>query len=249
MSLGEHLAELRTRLIRVAVAVALGAVLGWIVFEPVLDVITQPYCRLPAAYRQEGECVLIVTRVVEAFSVRVRVSLVIGLFIAAPVLFHQVWRFITPGLTSTERRYTLPFVIGSVVMFGLGAAFAFLAVPQGLAVLLRMGGAQIATLISAAEYVSFLLTVVVVFGLVFELPLLVVFLGLLGAVDTEQLRRFRPYAIVIVCVVASIATPADIVTMLMLAVPMVVLYEVAIGAVWLIERTRRRRDAEGGAAS
>jgi sec-independent protein translocase protein TatC len=249
MSLGEHLAELRTRLIRVAIAVALGAVVGWMAFEPALDLLTRPYCRLPAAYRQEGECVLIVTRVLEAFSVRVRVAVVIGVFLAAPVLFHQLWRFITPGLTSRERRYTLPFVLGSVLMFALGAGFAFVAVPQGLAVLLRMGGGQVATLISAGEYVSFILTVVVVFGLVFELPLLIVFLGLLGIVDTSQLRRFRPYAIVLVCIVAAIATPADIVTMLMMAVPMAVLYEAAIGATWLIERTRREDEPTGEGAA
>jgi sec-independent protein translocase protein TatC len=250
MSLFEHLGELRTRLVRIAIAITLGGVIGWFVFEPVFDFLSQPYCALPGAYRPDGECALIVTRVLEAFSVRVRVSLTIGLFLATPVLFHQIWRFITPGLTGRERRLTLPFVIGSVIMFALGAGFAFFVIPQGLTILLRMGGDQIATLLSAAEYFSFVLTIVVVFGLVFQVPLIVVFLSLIGVVDTDQLRRFRAHAIVANCVIAAIATPADVVTMVMMAVPMALLYEAAIIAAWGIERSRKRRaPTEGDAAA
>ncbi len=250
MTLTQHLRELRDRLVRVFIAVAIGAVAGWFVFEPLLDLIMRPYCRLPGAFRPEpdGACMLIVTRPLEAFSVRIRLSLVVGLFLAAPVLFHQLWRFIGPGLTARERRYTAPFVLGSVVLFVLGGAFAAFAIPEGLAVLLRMGGDQIATLLAAAEYFTFVLTIVVVFGLAFQVPLLIVFLALVGTVGTEQLRNYRPHAVVGTFVVAAIATPADPVTMFMLAVPMVALYEVAIGLTWLIERSRRRRAARAGEA-
>lgn len=251
MPLIEHLRELRSRIVRVFLAVAVGAVLGWVVFEPLLEQIMRPYCALPAAFRPDpdGPCMLIVTRPLEAFSVRIRLSLVVGLFVAAPVLFHQIWGFVSPGLTHRERRYTAPFVTGSVVLFTLGVAFAIFAIPQALAVLLAMGGDQIATLLAAGEYFTFVLTVVVVFGLAFQMPVLIVFLALVGTVGTEQLRTFRPHAVMLSFVIAAIATPADPVTMFMMAVPMMVLYEVAIGATWLIERSRRRRAAREGEAT
>lgn len=246
MTLAEHLAELRTRLIRIVVAVSLGAVVGWVLFEPVFDFLTQPYCDVPGAYRPDGDCQLIVTRVLEAFSVRVRVALIIGLFIAAPVLFHQLWGFITPGLTRQERRYTLPFVVLGQMMFAAGAAFAYFVIPKGLGILLRLGGEQITTLLSAGEYFSFVLRTIVAFGLVFQVPLVIVFLSLVGLVTTAQLRRFRPYAVVANTAVAAVVTPTvDAVTMLFMAGPMILLYELAIVASWLIERARGRREAEG----
>jgi sec-independent protein translocase protein TatC len=246
MTLAEHLAELRSRLVRIVLAVSLGAIVGWVLFEPAFHLLSQPYCDVPGAYRPDGECQLIVTRVLEAFSVRVQMTLIIGLFIAAPVLFHQLWRFITPGLTQRERRYTLPFVLLGQLMFLAGAAFAFYIIPKGLGILLRLGGEQITTLLSAGEYFSFILRTIVAFGLVFQVPLIIVFLALVGLVDTGQLRRFRPYAVVGNCIIAAIVTPTvDAVTMLFMAGPMILLYEAAIVVTWLIERTRRRREAEG----
>ncbi len=243
MSLAEHLGELRVRLIRVFIAVGVAAIVGWVFFDPVLGFLTRPYCQVPAEFRALDEsCGLIATRVLEEFSVRIKIALVVGLFLAAPVVFHQVWRFITPGLTSKERRYTLPFVIGSVVMFVAGGAFAFYVIPRGLRILLGIGGGQIVTLLSAGEYFSFIMTTIVAFGLIFEVPLLLVFLSLLGIVNSDQLRRFRSYAIVANFFIAALITPTtDPVTMLFMAGPMVVLYETSILAARLIERSRRRR--------
>lgn len=242
MSLGEHLAELRARLIRIVAAVAVGALGGWFVYEPVLGFLLQPYCDLPNAYRlQNGECALVFTRVLEAFNLRVKVALVVGLFIAAPVLFHQLWRFITPGLTDRERRYTMPFVVLSQLMFALGAAFAFFVVPKGLAILLTLGGDRVAPLLSAGEYFTFIVTTVIAFGIIFEVPLVLVFLSAIGLVSSQQLRRFRAYAIVANFVVAALITPTvDAVTMLFMAGPMIILYEASILAARLIERSRRR---------
>lgn len=245
MSLAEHLGELRTRLIRVFIAVALAAVVGWVAFDPILGFLMGPYCEVPSEFRALDEsCGLIATRVLEEFSVRIKISLVVGLFIAAPVVFHQIWRFIAPGLTTKERRYTMPFVIGSVVMFAAGGAFAFYVIPRGLRILLGIGGGRIVTLLSAGDYFSFIITTIVAFGLIFEVPLLLVFLALLGIVDSTQLRRFRAYAIVANFFLAAIITPTtDPVTMLFMAGPMVVLYEASILAARLIERSRRRRGA------
>lgn len=252
MTLREHLAELRRRLVRIVLAVAAGAVVGWFLYDPVLAFLKQPYCDLPTAFRPGGagsDCTLVVTRPLEGFAVRVKLSLVIGLFIAAPVLFYQVWKFVTPGLTEKERRYTLPFVLTSQLMFVFGAAFAFYVIPKGLRVLLALGGEHVSALLAAQEYFSFILTTVVAFGIVFEVPLLIIFLAAIGLLGSEQLRRVRPYAIVANFAVAAIVTPTvDPISMLFMAVPMVVLYESAIGATWMIERTRRRRAVAAEAA-
>lgn len=248
MTLIEHLAELRTRLFRAALALTAGAIVGYVVFPYVLEFMLAPYCDVPTAFRPdpEGPCRLIATRALEPFSVRIKTSLVIGLLLGGPVIFYQLWRFITPGLTAKERRYSLPFVVLSQVMFVAGMAFAYLIIPQGLRILLSFGGESITPLLGAGEYLSFILTTAVAFGVVFEIPLVLVFLSLIGMVSSSQLRRFRPYALVLNVGVAAIVTPTtDAVTLLFMAVPMALFYEAAIGASWLIERSRRRDAASG----
>lgn len=247
MSLFEHLAELRTRLFRAALALAAGAVVGYLLFDPILDQLIAPYCDLPQAVRlrQDGECGLLAFRVLEAFSVRIKTALVVGLFIGGPVIFYQLWRFVTPGLTSRERRYALPFVLLSQLMFGIGFAFAYLIIPQGLAILLTLGGENIVPALSAQEYLSFVLTTAVAFGLVFEMPLVLVFLALVGIVSAAGLRRGRPYAVVGMVSLAALVTPTtDPVNLFFMAGPMILFYEVSILAAWLIERSRRRQRAE-----
>lgn len=244
MTLFEHLAELRIRLFRAALALTAGAVVGYVLFDPIIDRIIAPYCALPQAVRlaETDECVLLAFRVLEGFSVRIKTALVVGLFLGGPVIFYQLWRFITPGLTRRERRYALPFVVLSQVMFGAGIAFAYLIIPPGLKILLSLGGDAIAPALSASEYLSFFLTTSVAFGIVFELPLVLTFLALLGIVTAAGLRRFRPYAIVANIAVAALVTPTtDPVNLFFMAGPMIVFYEMAILAAWMIERSRRRR--------
>lgn len=247
MTLFEHLAELRTRLFRAALALALGTAVGYALFEPVFAFLIDPYCGLPQALRpggEEGECAVAAFGVLDAFSVRIKTSVVLGLFIGGPVIFYQLWRFVAPGLTGREKRYAIPFVFGSQVLFGAGLVFAAFIIPQGLRVLLSMGGPQIAPLLGAHQYLSFVLTTAVAFGLVFELPLVLTFLSLTGAVTARGLRRFRPYAIVIAAIGAAVITPTtDPVTMLAMMGPMVLFYEGSILVAWLIERARRRRRA------
>lgn len=244
MSLFEHLAELRTRLFRSALALVVGAAIGYAVFEPVFGVLIGPYCDLPQALRvsPEGECQVAAFGVLDAFSVRIKTSVVLGLFIGGPVIFYQLWRFVAPGLTGREKRYAVPFVFGSQVLFGTGLLFAAFVIPQGLRVLLSMGGPQIAPLLGAHQYLSFVLTTAVAFGLVFELPLVLIFLSLVGVVSARKLRRFRPYAIVLSAAAAALITPTtDPVTMVAMMGPMILFYEISIGAAWVIERGRRRR--------
>ena len=252
MTLVEHLAELRTRLFRAAVALAGGAVVGYLVFPEVLDLIIAPYCDVPTSFRPDpdGPCRLIATRALEPFSVRIKTSLVVGLVIGGPVIFYQLWRFITPGLTDRERRYSLPFVVLSQLMFAAGIAFAYLIIPQGLRILLGFGGDAITPLLGAGEYLSFILTTAVAFGVIFEVPLVLVFLSLVGVVRSDQLRRFRPYALVLNVTLAAIVTPTtDAVTLLFMAGPLALFYEGAIVAAWLIERSRRRRSSPDAAST
>jgi sec-independent protein translocase protein TatC len=242
MSVVEHLRELRTRVLRGLVALLVGTVVGYVVFPDVLEVLIRPYCAVADQLRPDGSCHLIALRPLEPFSVRVKTSVVIGGFLAAPILTYQLWRFVTPGLTVRERRFSLPFVVLSQLLFAIGIAFAYLVIPQGLRILLGLGGPGIEALLSADEYLSFFLTMSVAFGLVFELPLVLIFLALVGVVRVSGLRRARPYAVVAMFVAAAIITPTtDAVTLLLLAGPMVLFYEMSVGVAWLIERRRARR--------
>ena len=244
MSLLEHLAELRTRLFRAVLALVVGSIVGYVLYQPVFGFLIGPYCDLPQVLRNTltGDCQVLALRPLEPFSVRVKVSVVVGLFIGGPVIFYQLWRFVAPGLTGREKRYAIPFVFGSQVLFGAGLAFGFFIIPKGLTVLLSMGGPQIAPALSASEYLSFVLTTAVAFGVTFELPLVLLFLALIGLVTAPGLRRFRPYAVVLSAVAAALITPTtDPVTMLALMGPMVLFYEGSIVGAWIIGRRRRQK--------
>lgn len=236
----DHLRELRRRLLLGAAAIGAGTLLGYFAFPVVLDALLRPYCRVLADLDPTGDCRLVALSPLDPFVVRLRGALLLGTLVAAPVVLYQVWRFIVPGLTGRERRYALPFVLGSQVMFVGGLVFAALVVPQGLAVLLRLGGESIVPLLAAGEYLGFVLAMALAFGLVFELPLVLVLLALLGIVSAASLRRARPYAVVAIFVIAAIVTPTvDALTLLLVALPMILFYELSIGASWVIERSRR----------
>ncbi len=245
MTLVEHLSELRTRLFWAMSALVLGTIVGYIVFPQVLAILIAPYCATVEAIRPGENCSLIALKPLEPFSVRIKTSVVIGLFVGGPVIFYQLWRFITPGLTSREKRYALPFVILSQVMFAIGIGFAFLVIPHGLRILLNLGGPGIEALLSANEYLSFFLAMSVAFGLVFELPLVLISLVMAGVLKAAALRRARPYAMLIMVVASAFITPTtDAVTLLLMAGPMILFYELSILVARLIERSRRKRQAE-----
>ncbi len=239
MPLAEHLRELRQRLVRAGIAIGLGAVAGYLIFPWGVELLLRPYC---TAVGRADSCELIVLGPLDPFLVRLRAAFVAGMVVGGPVLLHQLWRFVRPGLTVRERRYALPFILLSQVMFAAGIAFAAWVIPRGLGILLDLGGASISPLLGAREYLSFLLAMGLAFGLVFELPLVLAFLALTGVITSEGMRRFRRYAIVINVVAAAFITPTgDAVTLLFVAGPMVLFYELAIGFAWLVERSRRRR--------
>jgi len=237
MPLAEHLSEFRVRLFRAASAILAGTVAGYVFFPWIIDLLLQPYC---VAVGRGTDCELIVLGPLDPFLVRLRTSFVIGIVVGGPVLLYQLWKFVRPGLSSRERRYALPFVVLSQLMFAAGIVFAAWVIPRGLGILLELGGTSISPLLGAREYLNFLLAMGLAFGMVFELPLVLAFLALAGVITAEGMRRFRRYAIVINVVAAAFITPTgDAVTLLFVAGPMVVFYELAIGFAWLVGRSRR----------
>jgi sec-independent protein translocase protein TatC len=241
MPLTEHLSEFRGRLARAASAILVGTIAGYVVFPWIIGLLLQPYC---VAVGRGESCELIVLGPLDPFLVRLRTAFVIGLVVGGPVLLYQLWRFVRPGLTARERRYALPFVVLSQVMFAAGIVFASWVIPRGLGILLELGGASISPLLGAREYLSFLFAMGLAFGVVFELPLALAFLALAGVVTAEGMRRFRRYAIVIIVTAAALITPTgDAVTLLFVAGPMIVFYELGIVFAWGIGRSRRRSAA------
>lgn len=243
MTLLEHLEELRHRLIVTVVALAIGSVPAWFLFEPIKDTLRRPYCeflaRNPAFSPFEGDdCLLIFGGVVDAFTVKLKIVLYLGLAIALPVVLYQLWAFVTPGLTSREKRYAIPFIGSSVLLFAAGAAFAYVALPRGLEFLLGFAGEGVVPLLTFDRYVSFVVLVILAFGFSFLLPVLLVFLELVGVLTPERLGAWRRYAILAIAIFAAVITPTgDPITLLMLGVPMYLFYEVAI----IIGRAARRR--------
>jgi len=240
MTLTEHLRELRTRLLRAVIALAIGTAVGYAIFPYLLDLLIDPYCQVLETDRET--CNLIALRPLEPFSVRIRASLMVGLLLGGPVIFYQLWRFITPGLTRRERRFTLPFVVMSQVMLLVGVGFAYLIIPQALRVLLVLGGPRIEAFLSASEYLSFFLRLCLAFAIVFELPVVLIALILVGVLRASSLRKARPYAVVGMVTLAALITPTtDAVTLLVVSLPMWLFYELSVLVAYLVERRRARR--------
>ena len=225
MTMFEHLTELRTRLIRSVLAIAVGAVVVWIFFEPIFDAITEPYCAL----RPEDDCKFLALTPLAPFSTRLTLSGYGGLLLALPVVLYQLARFVLPGLYPSERRIVLPFLAASIALLLIGVAVAYWAMPRALSVLLGFGGDRFEAFFAPTEYLGFFVKMVLAFGFAFELPVILVFLQLAGLVTTRTLRRNRRIAVVLVVVGGSILTPTgDPFNLVVIALPMYVFYELSM---------------------
>ncbi|HUQ39134.1 MAG TPA: twin-arginine translocase subunit TatC [Acidimicrobiales bacterium] len=238
MTLVDHLTELRSRIIKSIAAVALGGTVVFLLYHRLLDVMIQPYCdTLPAG----EECKLFITSPLEGFAARINVATYGGILLGSPVVLWQIWRFVTPGLEQREKRYAVPFVLSSVLLFVGGTALGFVTFPKALEFLIGIAGSDVETIFSPARYLSFLLKVLLAFGLVFEFPVLLVFLQLVGVLSPATLRRQRRMAIVVMTVVAAVVTPSqDPYTMLAMAIPMCLFYEISILIGWFMTRSGAR---------
>lgn len=243
MPLREHLAELRNRLVWCVVAVGVGFAIGFAVHSPVFDVLIAPYCDLPSELRAGSDaiaddCTLQVFDVLGAFFLRLKAAAVVAVVVAAPVVAYQLWRFVMPGLRPVERKYALPFVVISQLLFAGGAVFSYFVLPRALGVLLSFAGDNVTSLMGANEYLSFLLHLMIGFGIAFEVPLILITLVLMGVIGVEGLTRWRRHAIFGAFVAAAFITPTtDPVTMTLMAGPMILFYEASV----LVARLVRRR--------
>lgn len=249
MTLIEHLTELRQRIIRSAIAVAVGSVVCFIFKDQLIDALMEPYCNsLPesddrALVTQEN-CNLVQTQPLEGFSLVLTVAGYGGLMLAMPVVLWHLWKFIVPGLYPHEKRYALPFVFVAATLFFLGSALAYWSAPRALIFLLDIGGFE--TLLAPAPYISFLVKMLVAFGLAFQFPLVLILLQQVGIVTVTQLRSGRRYAVVGIVVLVAVLTPSgDPWTLMILSIPMYIFYETAIVWGWL--RARRRRKSAAAA--
>lgn len=238
MTVWEHIAELRRRLLICIVAVALGGVVAYIAWPLLIDLITKPFCR------QVEDCQLYATDPLAPFTIRLQVSLYGGVILAMPVLLWQLWRFVTPGLHKNERRYVIPFVVCALLLFGMGATLAYFALGPALDFLFGVAGPDVAQIPTVDRYLTLTLYMMLAFGIGFEFPVLLVALQLVGILQPRQLASARRYAAVIIVVVAAVITPSgDPITLAVLALPMYLLYEASILIGWLVARRRSRNAA------
>ncbi|HUP69348.1 MAG TPA: twin-arginine translocase subunit TatC [Acidimicrobiales bacterium] len=227
MTLMEHLTELRHRIVVSLAAVVVGGVIAFALYNRILDFLIEPYCDLPN--RSPGPCTLFITDPLEGFATRLKVATWTGFFFASPVVLYQLWRFITPGLNPKEKRYAVPFVVSSVLLFLLGATLAKLTFPQALEFLVSVGGPNIDTIFSPAKYLRLVILVTISFGVAFQFPVLLVFLQLARVLTSRRLASWRRPAGVVIVVVAAVITPSqDPYTLLFMAGPMYIFYELSI---------------------
>ncbi|MBI2237169.1 MAG: twin-arginine translocase subunit TatC [Actinobacteria bacterium] len=233
MSLVEHIEELRRRLFISLGATGVGAIGGWFLYEPVVRRLLGPYCEywrtVPPESRPTKECSLFFMGAVDPVLIKLKVVAFLGLGIALPIVLYQLWAFIVPGLTRRERRLAIPFVLSSVILFALGAWFAYLTLPRGLQFLLGFAGTDFVPLLTGDRFLGFVMLVALAFGLSFEFPIVLIFLASAGVVSSQKLRGWRRSAILLISIFAAVITPsADPYTMTAMMVPMYLFYEAAI---------------------
>lgn len=253
MSVIDHLRELRHRLILALLFIAAGAVVGWVLYDPILRFLEHPYCSVPYKRRFPGtdpnHCDLIYNQVLAGFTTRLKVSFISGAVITSPLWLYQIWAFITPGLRKNERKYTIVFIVASTLLFAAGVALAYAVIAKGLRVLIGAAGEGTQALLTVDSYLSFVTLMLVIFGVSFELPLLVVMANLAGVLRAKWLIKSQRVAIFLIFLFAAVATPStDPFTMCAMAVPMVVLFEGAVLFAVVHDRRKARRKAEAEAA-
>ena len=237
MSFTAHLGELRKRLVISFVAVGIGFAVAYAFSVEIFEWLVQPLIGvLPPGDK------LVFTALPEAFFIYIKASLIAGTVLASPVIFYELWMFVAPGLYQKEKKYVLPFVIISSLLFALGALFGYYVVfPVGFRFLVGFSTENIRALPSLQLYLSFCLKLLLGFGLVFEFPVLAYFLGRIGIINSRMMAQNRRMAILLIFIVAAVITPPDVVSQIMLAIPLYLLYE---GSIIIVKFTGKKKKAE-----
>ena len=242
MPLMDHIRELRNRVVKIALALVAGMVLGYVFFDPIWNFITRPYCRaVGGCHTGSLGHTLAVTSPLDGFYLHIKVAFVVGVIVTSPVWLHQIWAFVAPGLYAREKRWTYIFLGTAVPLFLLGCYFALLVMGRGLHFLIGMVPQNTVAIFTADTYIGYFIAMILGFGLCFELPLFLVMLNLVGLLPHARFKKWRRVMIFCVFVFAGIASPSpDPITMLMLGAVCVALVEGAELIVWANDRRRAR---------
>jgi sec-independent protein translocase protein TatC len=245
MPLTEHLRELRSRLVKAGIAIGVGMVIGWIYYDQLFAWLSAPFSGAVEQARSEGrEVTLALTGVADPFVLQMQIAAMAGIVLASPVWLYQLWRFITPGLHRNERRWAFAFVAVATPLFLAGVALAYAVLPLGLQVLLGFTPDNVENIVSVDRYLSFFLRTVLVFGVGFLMPLVLVLLNFAGVLPGKRLLGWWRWIILAVMLFAAVATPTgDPINLLLLAGPILLLVAIAVGICLLNDRRRARRRA------
>ncbi|GAA4928307.1 twin-arginine translocase subunit TatC [Streptomonospora halophila] len=247
MPLMDHLRELRNRLVKAMLFIAAGTAVGYVVHDPVWAWLNEPYCSLPAEVRGgEQGCDLIFTGVFDPFFVAFRVWLIVGLAVSCPFWLYQLWAFLAPALNGREKRYTYVFVPLAAMLFVAGATLAYYITGIAMSVLFGFAPEDVMPMITITNYLGYMTLMMVVFGLGFVTPLLVALLNLMGVVTHEALARSRRMILFGIFVLSAVVTPAEPLSMLALAIPLILLFEAAELFCFVNDRRRRTNDGLAG---
>jgi sec-independent protein translocase protein TatC len=219
-----HLEELRRRLVICAIAVGTGFIISYVFAKQLFSFLILPLTKvLPDDSR------LIFTNLPEMFIAYIKVALVAGIILAIPIIFYQLWMFLAPALYQKEKRYIIPFVLFSSILFAAGALFGYLVVfPYGFKFFVSFATEDIQALPSVKQYFSFAIRLLLAFGVVFEMPIVILFLTKIGLITPDSMKKFRKFAILCSFILSAILTPPDVATQLMMALPIIILYEISI---------------------
>lgn len=238
-TLQEHLADLRSRIINCLFILIIATAACYSISEHIFNFVRTPI----APYLSEGG--LIFTGPLDKFIAHIKLAFLCGIIVSCPLWLFQVWKFVAPGLYATEKKYMMSFITAGSVLFVLGAAFSyFLVLPMAFEFLMTFGGDVDKPMISIDQYMSFFTQMCLMFGVAFEMPLIIIILGMMGVVTQDFLKRNRRYAIMLLSVIAAVITPPDIISMVMMLVPMIVLFEIGVFVVGTFEKRQAVNERE-----
>jgi sec-independent protein translocase protein TatC len=242
MALADHLRELRARLLKIVLLLVVGTVIAWFFYDQLFNLILDPYLQAKERLGGKVDTKPVITGAGAPLLLQLKISALAAVVVGSPVWLYQVWAFIVPGLHPNERRWTRLFAAVAGPLFIAGVGVGYYVLPKGLQVLLSFTPADVQSLLEFGEYFTFFTRMLLVFGVAFEVPLFVVLLNLAGVVSGKALGRYRPWIVLGTFVFAAIATPStDPFSMLMLAVPMMVLFLVSEVVARLVDRRRAQR--------